>query len=660
MSIRHPNCEGCPLAAKAKVWGVGPLTARILLVGEGPGPREEAEGVPFVGPMGWRINALLGANGLTRAEVRIENVIQCKEMPKSATGRRAIEHCGPSLHEVIAAMPHLELIIAFGDAALAEVSCARALHVERRAVEQANKRAERTYQVALRRRGRQLAKHPEQLERWQKKYVAWQARRIRALAKPQLKSSAKALAAVVPAAPPPPVLPLPPQPQALPPVQGWDSVTVWRGSPLHLPLVGREVLLVPIIHPATSFGHRQPKLWPLICLDFRKAIKLWRGAERVPHVHVRIIRTGLDLLDWFGVTPAGLIGLDIEWSRRADQLLCIGIGGPGDCYAIIPFLEHDRASLEPRERFDILRILQQEFDSSQRQWGGHFAAGYDERKLGEVGLRLRCTWDSLYGFHVCFSELGSPRDEESEVDDFSQAIGYDLGFVSTVLTSLPYSKDVWGVQKDGSRVDDALDMPDERRHEYCAGDVARSYHAQLVIEREFDRNFAHPEQGRTLMHREMEQARRASAMTLLGVPILDVARCERLARYEEWRAAAEERARQVMGDLKFKISSTMQLARALEARGVRGIRWNHTTNKPKLDGRVLDRLAVRYPHEELFQIVQLYRRAEKECVAYEQMQPASHDGRAHPSWKVHGTVGARWSSTPNFQNLSHEQREVIG
>ena len=46
------GCRGCQLYADAEqtVFGEGPRTARMMLVGEQPGDQEDRAGKPFVGP----------------------------------------------------------------------------------------------------------------------------------------------------------------------------------------------------------------------------------------------------------------------------------------------------------------------------------------------------------------------------------------------------------------------------------------------------------------------------------------------------------------------------------------------------------------------------------------------------------------------------------
>jgi uracil-DNA glycosylase family 4 len=67
-------CETCT----NPVPGEGPAGARVMLVGEAPGAREDATGRPFVGGAGRLLDKLLGEAGLTRAEVFITNVLKAR------------------------------------------------------------------------------------------------------------------------------------------------------------------------------------------------------------------------------------------------------------------------------------------------------------------------------------------------------------------------------------------------------------------------------------------------------------------------------------------------------------------------------------------------------------------------------------------------------
>src|SRR6186997_2502161 len=73
-------CTRCPLhhGRTQAVPGEGNPISDVLLVGEGPGAREDATGRPFVGPAGQLLNELLGTLGWAREDVFIANVVKCR------------------------------------------------------------------------------------------------------------------------------------------------------------------------------------------------------------------------------------------------------------------------------------------------------------------------------------------------------------------------------------------------------------------------------------------------------------------------------------------------------------------------------------------------------------------------------------------------------
>jgi uracil-DNA glycosylase family 4 len=74
------RCSACPLhkGRTNAVPGEGPLDARIMFIGEGPGVQEDRQGRPFVGPSGQLLEQLLAEIGLTREDVVILNVVKCR------------------------------------------------------------------------------------------------------------------------------------------------------------------------------------------------------------------------------------------------------------------------------------------------------------------------------------------------------------------------------------------------------------------------------------------------------------------------------------------------------------------------------------------------------------------------------------------------------
>ncbi|MCA1584354.1 MAG: UdgX family uracil-DNA binding protein [Acidobacteria bacterium] len=100
-------CEGCPLFARATqtVFGEGPSSARIVLLGEQPGDAEDLDGRPFVGPAGSLLDRALAAAGLERAGVYVTNAV--KHFSWEPRGKRRI-HKKPRQSEIKACRPWLD------------------------------------------------------------------------------------------------------------------------------------------------------------------------------------------------------------------------------------------------------------------------------------------------------------------------------------------------------------------------------------------------------------------------------------------------------------------------------------------------------------------------------------------------------------------------
>ena len=94
------DCTRCALAAGRihTVPGEGNVLSDVLLVGEGPGAREDRTGRPFVGPAGELLTELLGAIGWQREDVFITNIVKC----------RPPANRDPEPDEVVACAPYLD------------------------------------------------------------------------------------------------------------------------------------------------------------------------------------------------------------------------------------------------------------------------------------------------------------------------------------------------------------------------------------------------------------------------------------------------------------------------------------------------------------------------------------------------------------------------
>lgn len=92
-------CTRCKLCETRKnaVPGEGPVDARIMFIGEGPGANEDQTGRPFVGAAGQLLERLLASIGLTREDVYIANVVKCRPPMNRDPEPDEIEACKPYL-----------------------------------------------------------------------------------------------------------------------------------------------------------------------------------------------------------------------------------------------------------------------------------------------------------------------------------------------------------------------------------------------------------------------------------------------------------------------------------------------------------------------------------------------------------------------------------
>jgi len=84
------SCTHCELSQTRKkvVMGAGTLDAKIVLVGEAPGRKEDESGLPFVGSAGKLLDSLLAAASLARDDIFIGNIIKCRP-PANRRPKRA-------------------------------------------------------------------------------------------------------------------------------------------------------------------------------------------------------------------------------------------------------------------------------------------------------------------------------------------------------------------------------------------------------------------------------------------------------------------------------------------------------------------------------------------------------------------------------------------
>jgi len=110
---------GCPRCGLAKtrrhvVFGEGPETADVMVVGEAPGADEDASGRPFVGRAGRLLDLMLMSAGFPREQVYVCNVLKCRPPQNRNPQPDEVEACSPYLvRQVELVKPRL--ILAFGN-----------------------------------------------------------------------------------------------------------------------------------------------------------------------------------------------------------------------------------------------------------------------------------------------------------------------------------------------------------------------------------------------------------------------------------------------------------------------------------------------------------------------------------------------------------------
>jgi uracil-DNA glycosylase len=97
------NCQNCRLGSTRNkyVFGVGNPKATVMLIGEGPGADEDAQGEPFVGRAGKLLNDILKAIKFEREEVYIANIVKCRPPGNRVPSPDEVEQCIPYLYKQI-------------------------------------------------------------------------------------------------------------------------------------------------------------------------------------------------------------------------------------------------------------------------------------------------------------------------------------------------------------------------------------------------------------------------------------------------------------------------------------------------------------------------------------------------------------------------------
>ncbi|WP_223127966.1 ribonuclease HI [Pasteuria penetrans] len=99
LHTKYHNCTCCRLSTHRQrvVLGEGNSSAKLMLIGEGPGAGEDRQGRPFVGRAGQLLNEMLTTAGISRSDIYITNVIKCRPPDNRTPFPDEVSACLPIL-----------------------------------------------------------------------------------------------------------------------------------------------------------------------------------------------------------------------------------------------------------------------------------------------------------------------------------------------------------------------------------------------------------------------------------------------------------------------------------------------------------------------------------------------------------------------------------
>ncbi|MFW5857226.1 MAG: uracil-DNA glycosylase, partial [Planctomycetota bacterium] len=123
LHARIRACTACRLSETRQhaVPGEGPGDARLVLVGEAPGRREDAAGRPFCGRSGDLLDRLLSEAGIRRGHAYITSCVKCRPPGNRNPTRDELAACVPQHLEAQIECIAPSLIVLFGKTAAASL-----------------------------------------------------------------------------------------------------------------------------------------------------------------------------------------------------------------------------------------------------------------------------------------------------------------------------------------------------------------------------------------------------------------------------------------------------------------------------------------------------------------------------------------------------------
>lgn len=102
------TCRAQLRTGRKAVFGAGSLDAKIMFIGDAPGPEEEIEGEPFIGPSGQLLTRMIQAMGLKREGVYLASAVNWRPQVPTPEGQEQLENRPPTADEMRYCLPYLQ------------------------------------------------------------------------------------------------------------------------------------------------------------------------------------------------------------------------------------------------------------------------------------------------------------------------------------------------------------------------------------------------------------------------------------------------------------------------------------------------------------------------------------------------------------------------
>ena len=116
LAEKYKSCQRCALSKTRTnlVFGSGLSQSTLMIIGEGPGADEDAQGEPFVGRAGKLLTKMVNTIGIDRADVYITNIVKCRPPGNRNPTPAEISCCLPILKQQIELL-NPKLIVTLGN-----------------------------------------------------------------------------------------------------------------------------------------------------------------------------------------------------------------------------------------------------------------------------------------------------------------------------------------------------------------------------------------------------------------------------------------------------------------------------------------------------------------------------------------------------------------